>query len=247
MSDALKQCEYNWEQLGCDDPLWAVLTEADKSGGRWCVDAFLKTGASEVQQILEHVRAADIVLRYDSAMDFGCGVGRLTHALAKHFDSAVGVDIADSMVEAARKLHAGSENCNFFVNKEPHLRQFPDAAFDFILSIITLQHVPPDAAYAYMAEFTRLLRPGGTAVFQVPTGYDVPLVGPLLRHVPSRFFHYYRKLKYANKAVMDMHVADEKRIQSIMSEGACDIRRTLPSESAGAPFADKLFIVHKKG
>lgn len=37
------------------------------------------------------------------ALDFGCGVGRLTRALAAFFDRATGVDISSSMIEEAKK------------------------------------------------------------------------------------------------------------------------------------------------
>jgi hypothetical protein len=43
----------------------------------------------------------------------------------------------------------------------------PAASFDFIYSDIALQHIPPDQSRAYIAEFLRVLRPGGLAVFQL--------------------------------------------------------------------------------
>ena len=36
--DTLKR---HWEAFGRDDPLWAVLTEASRTGGRWDLDEFL--------------------------------------------------------------------------------------------------------------------------------------------------------------------------------------------------------------
>ena len=40
------------------------------------------------------------------ALDFGCGAGRLTRALAARFESVVGVDVADAMLDKARALNA---------------------------------------------------------------------------------------------------------------------------------------------
>ena len=37
-----------------------------------------------------------------SALDFGCGIGRLSQALAEHFDQVYGVDISPKMIELAR-------------------------------------------------------------------------------------------------------------------------------------------------
>src|SRR5687768_12932320 len=37
-----------WQTLGRDDPMWAVLSHADKRGGRWDPEEFLATGEVEV-------------------------------------------------------------------------------------------------------------------------------------------------------------------------------------------------------
>ena len=39
------------------------------------------------------------------ALDFGCGAGRLSRALAAHFEHVVGVDVSASMIETARALN----------------------------------------------------------------------------------------------------------------------------------------------
>jgi SAM-dependent methyltransferase len=55
------------------------------------------------------------------------------------------------------------------VNQKVDLRIFPDAHFDFIYSNITLQHMPPRYSRRYIAEFLRVLVPGGALLFQVPS------------------------------------------------------------------------------
>jgi SAM-dependent methyltransferase len=102
------------------------------------------------------------------ALDFGCGVGRLTQALAPHFVRVYGVDIAPSMIEQAEILNRHGENCRYLLNQSSDLSLFPDAMFDFIYSQIVLQHMAPRYALKYVAEFLRVLRPGGVAVFQLP-------------------------------------------------------------------------------
>ena len=103
------------------------------------------------------------------ALDFGCGYGRLTRALAERLGSAVGVDISEQMVAGATQLNAGT-TAEFVVNAGGDLAQFDDASFELIYSRIVLQHVPTRREIlAYVAEFVRVLRPGGVAVFQIPS------------------------------------------------------------------------------
>ena len=97
----------DWNDLATVDPLWAVLSAKGKRNGGWELDEFFATGEAEVAQML--ARAAELGRpgRNDSALDFGCGVGRLTRALAVHFDNTLGVDASAQMIEQARRLKVG--------------------------------------------------------------------------------------------------------------------------------------------
>ena len=96
-----------------------------------------------------------ISLEHGRALDFGCGVGRLTRALAAHFDSCDGVDVAASMIDRARELNDNGERVRFHHNDTPDLRLFGDESFDFILALIVLQHMEPELMRGYMREFVR--------------------------------------------------------------------------------------------
>ena len=67
------------------------------------------------------------------ALDFGCGVGRLTRALAGSFEKSCGVDILEAMVTKARELNGQIGNCSFVVNNSTDLRVFPNETFDLHL------------------------------------------------------------------------------------------------------------------
>jgi ubiquinone/menaquinone biosynthesis C-methylase UbiE len=146
-----------------------VLTDARYKGGKWDLRDFFASGATDVQDLLGRAEAYGLAPPRGTALDFGCGVGRLTQALALEFDSVVGVDIAESMVEQAKRFNTHGEKCRFVVNDRPDLSRFTDASFDFLLSRLVLQHMDPKYARMYVAEFLRVLKPGGAAVFQVPS------------------------------------------------------------------------------
>jgi SAM-dependent methyltransferase len=155
--------------LAAEDPLWAVLTDPARRGGRWTPEEFLATGEEEIAAVLAEAEVLGLPERHGSALDFGCGGGRLTRALSFRFDEAVGVDISDEMVRVARRLNADRSNCVFVVNDAPDLGLFESGRFDFVYSTIVLQHVPGRAlALRYVRELVRVLADGGLAVFQVP-------------------------------------------------------------------------------
>jgi SAM-dependent methyltransferase len=167
---SLGRHKQDWEELAAEDPLWAVLTDPSRRAGGWDVAEFLRTGEEEIEQLL--VRAAELGLpaAFGSALDFGCGAGRLTRALAGRFGECVGVDISEAMVAEARRINADCDGCSFVVNDTADLRRFPDASFDLVYSTLVLQHLPGRRfVAAYVAEFVRLLSPGGVAVFQLPS------------------------------------------------------------------------------
>ena len=166
----LKDVQKTYEDYGKDDPLYAVLSHKDAKDNKWDVDEFFASGREEIADAMEHLAKLGVTVNKGRAMDFGCGVGRLTQALCEEFEGAAGVDISYSMIESANKHNKFSDRCEYLVNTTDDLVQLDDASFDFVYSNISLQHSPPEASSKYIAEFFRLLRPGGVALFQVPSG-----------------------------------------------------------------------------
>jgi len=163
----LEELAKHWDKFGRDDPLWAVLTAAEKRDGGWDVDEFLKTGQEQVDTALKFLADHDVEVPRDRALDFGCGPGRLTQALAHHFTSVDGVDIAPSMIALAREWNQHGDRCSYHVNERSDLSIFDDNAFTFIFTILVMQHMEPRFQAKYMREFARCLAPGGYAFFQV--------------------------------------------------------------------------------
>lgn len=173
----LEGVRQDWTRLGAEDPLWAVYVAPGTRGGKWDVEEFFATGQREVDAALAEAAALGLAVGGGRALDFGCGVGRLSAALARHADEVVGVDIAPTMLEQARRLDRSGGRCRFVLNTEPDLRFLADGSVGLVYSSLVLQHLPPGYAVRYLAEFARVLAPGGTAVFQVVTGRTRSLKG----------------------------------------------------------------------
>ena len=175
---ALKHVQKTYEDYGKLDPLYAVLSCKHGKDKKWDSDKFFATGREEINEALHYLDDLGLEVTRDRALDFGCGAGRLTQALASEFKEAVGVDISYSMVDCARSYNQQGERCSFVVNTSDDLALFNNSSFDFIYTNVTLQHIPPEVTTRYIAEFFRILRPGGVALFQVPSGK---------RHDPGTF------------------------------------------------------------
>ncbi|MBD0371191.1 MAG: class I SAM-dependent methyltransferase [Pyrinomonadaceae bacterium] len=165
----LLELKKNWNEFGRLDPLWAILAEPDKQNHGWNVEEFFMTGERDVEAILKYIEALPFTLKHGAALDFGCGVGRLTQALSARFDYACGVDIARSMIQLAKKLNRHGRRCRYFLNERDDLRLFKSATFDFVCSLITLQHMKPAYSKNYILELLRTLAPGGLLFFQLPS------------------------------------------------------------------------------
>src|SRR5262245_27704425 len=101
----LKTLQNNWDQLGKTDPLWAILSDPAKKGGRWDLDEFLRTGEHEIASIFDLLQSLGLSVGSARALDFGCGIGRLTRVLSTRFDECWGLDIAPSMIAFANQLN----------------------------------------------------------------------------------------------------------------------------------------------
>ena len=165
--NALTRVRHQWTILGERDPFWAILSDAEKKGGGWDQAAFFQTGVGEIDNVLRTAQTLS-PLCYGSAVDFGCGVGRLSQALATHFQRVIGIDIAASMIRTAVELNRFSDRCEYVHNIAADLSILPNQSADFIYSSITLQHVVPALARCYIREFFRIARPGALVIFQLP-------------------------------------------------------------------------------
>jgi SAM-dependent methyltransferase len=160
----------HWGRLGRRDPYWAVLTDPDKRGGRWDVTEFFRRGQLEIDAVLHRAQETGMApASYRRALDFGCGAGRLTQAMAAHFSQCDGVDISKPMLRIARQHNRFPDRCTYHLNARPDLSLFADDSFDFVYSTLVLQHMAPRYSTRYIHELVRVLAPGGLLVFQLPS------------------------------------------------------------------------------
>lgn len=99
--------------------------------------------------------------RDDVCLDLGTGAGHTAAALAEHAAHAVGLDLSDGMLGAARKLYGGRENLTFH-HAPAHDTGLDGDSFDLVTARHTLHHHPDPGAT--LKEAARVLKPGGRLV-----------------------------------------------------------------------------------
>lgn len=88
-------------------------------------------------------------------LDYGCGWGDITWAMARTHPDIHAVDIDAARVEFARREFAPVD----FGVCRPDGLDFEDASFDCVTSVVVLPFVPDDGAY--LREVRRVLKPEG--------------------------------------------------------------------------------------
>jgi 2-polyprenyl-3-methyl-5-hydroxy-6-metoxy-1,4-benzoquinol methylase len=238
----IEQANKNWTELGENDPMWVVLTEQDKRGGKWTPEEFFATGREEIGQVLQRIREAGVSVLAGTALDFGCGLGRLSQALAGHFQHVDGVDVSASMIRGAQKYNKRPEKVEYHLNAKTDLSLFPKNRFDFIYSNIVLQHIPTRHQLLYVAEFMDLLKIGGVAHFQTLHTHGLRAL------FPNWFVETYRSVKYRGKAYIPMYGVRTSDVEMAIRKGGGRLERKTTETYSGweKRFRRDIFLVVKE-
>ncbi len=245
--DQLRQVARDWTTLGESDPLWAVCVDPGRRGGRWDVAEFMSTGRAEVAALMARLDQLGICPRRDAALDFGCGAGRLTGALRRHFGAVTGVDVAKPMLARAQELLAGQPGCRFVHNERADLALFPDNCFDLVYSGLVLQHMPSDLAEAYLAEFLRVVRPGGAVVVLVPEAHRRTARGVVYACAPAGLIGLIQRRVFGYPAPMRMTTLSARRVQQLAEPLGARLVASDPRTGVGDHWRMACHFLSKQG
>lgn len=152
-----------------DDPVAATAALFDRLAGvaPEAAVAFYSLGDpalldAATAELVATIRAWAAVDNAD-ILDLGCGIGRVSFALAGEARSVLGLDVSSGMVEVARQRGAHAANVRFATGTGRDLAGVPDASIDLLLAIDTFPYVIRAGLLdEHMAEAARVIRPGGT-------------------------------------------------------------------------------------
>lgn len=222
----------NWDLLAEEDALFAVLS-IKKKKGKWEPEEFFETGRREVNEDLERIKNLGVELNFGKALDFGCGVGRLTRALAASFQTVYGLDVSVKMLEKAKEYGHQEQNC--FYLPESHLGEFPSGMFDFVYSKIALQHIKPRDSMVYLRNLGRVTKPGGCLFFQLRTKpKDAPFSRRLAikRVLPLSWtdgLHDLR-IRFSRKGIIDVYGVPLRAVVNLLKGENFEIKDIYPNK-----------------
>ena len=224
--------QQNWEAFAKTDPLWSILSDDSTRGNRWDVDAFFATGRAEIDGLLADLAQRGLTPTRRRAVDFGCGVGRLSQALARHFEEVIGIDISPTMIDLARS-HDTSGKCRFLVNTSTDLPGIPPSTVDLVYTNIVLQHNEVPAIEAFLRSLARLVAPGGVFAFQLPSERASMVRRLLVPLLPMKLLRLWRRRYWKGGPEMMMNGIRKDRVVRIVEGEGLTLIEAIPDTSAG--------------
>jgi SAM-dependent methyltransferase len=160
------EAERFWDERAREQALFFVDNTLEYAAPD--VDRFWEGGEEAVARFLDEL---DLVIRStDELVEIGCGVGRLTRALAARAAHVTALDVSSEMLARARELNPALGNVSWLHGDGRSLAGVADASADGCFSHVVFQHLPdPELTLGYVREMARVLRPGGWAAFGFST------------------------------------------------------------------------------
>jgi SAM-dependent methyltransferase len=214
-----------WHSLGEQRPHWSVVT-ADEflpENIDASLDRFYATGEGNVDTLLRTLARNGVDAgRIAHCLDFGCGVGRLSAALARRFPRVTAVDVSASHLALAREAlgKRGVTNVAFeLLETIDGVQRLPHA--DLVYSLIVLQHNPPPVMRALLAGLLGRLNPGGVAVIQLPT------------YLPAGYRFDVDEYRKREDRDMEMHALPQREVFAVAREAEVEVREVLEDTWTG--------------
>lgn len=227
-----------WKRLGETKPHWSVLTGDEFLPDKIekTVDEFYRSGEANIATLVHTlVRNGIDPAKLGTVIDFGCGLGRLTAALAPRFGHVTGVDISSSHLAIAREEIArrGIANVDFVqLETIEAVERLP--MVDLVFSVIVLQHNPPPVILSLFAGLLGRVAPGGAAVIQIPT------------YLPEGYsFDLARYLAEGGKE-MEMHAIPQREALAAIRAAGLEVLEVLDDAWTGMGRSNT-FVVRRPG
>lgn len=194
MRNNIIQHQENWNKLSDVDQYWSILVDPDKIDNKWNLNGFYITGKTQISNLLTFLSNYGVKIHFASALDYDCGVGRLSEALSESFTYFTGVVFSRIMINLA-KSHSKFTNLIYEKVNGKDLSNFQAKAFDFIIPLINLRHSPSNVQYNLVKEMVKLLKDDGVMVISFVTHWDLQnLLRNALNFISPKLTNYFLRI-----------------------------------------------------
>jgi SAM-dependent methyltransferase len=107
-----------------------------------------------------------------TVLEVGVGHGRWTPFLARDAKRYIGTDFNPSCIDFCRQRFADLANADFQLTDGRTLASVAGGSAQFVWSYDSFVHIEPDITQGYLAEFARVLAPGGRCSIHHPGAPD---------------------------------------------------------------------------
>ena len=145
-------------------------------------------------------------------LDAGCAFGRDTEFLKAKGFNVRGIDLSPALIARAEELYPGTD----FKVKDVRETEFADGQFDGIWCNATLLHLKDEDIAAALAEFRRILKPGGILAVSLKKGKGTQQFVENFSSKSERFFNFQthetflEHLKQAGLEEVSWHYLNER-------------------------------------
>jgi SAM-dependent methyltransferase len=222
----MERVKREWKKLGEDDPYWSVLSEDRYRSKRLSeqeISEFLSSGRDSAEMIDLFEARSQRTFNRGTCFELGCGVGRVTCHLSKMFQRVIAVDISPGNIELCRNNLAASGISNvdcLLIDELDDYKSLPQ--FDFMFSVIVLQHNTPPVQKFILDCLLGKIRVGGGCLFQLPS------------ELPSYSFNIAKYLA-TDDELIEMHALPMSFVLDALREHHLQIVQVLPDSWTGSP------------
>lgn len=159
-------------------------------------------------------------------LDAGCGPGRISEYLHGHGLTTIGIDVSPTMIDIARR---GYPALQFDVGSILDV-DLADGSVEGVLAWYSIIHTPPKLLTVVLAEFWRVLAPGGLLLLSFQVGDE----RVRLKHA------------YGHAVAYDVYRLSPEIISNLLCKNGFRVRIRLVRPPTGSELQPQAYIMARK-
>lgn len=227
----MENTDHHWQLWGELDPYRGVCFPAGHDADFW------KSGEDHIDWVVSAQARFYPQAARNTAIDFGCGVGRLLRPLGSYYGHVIGVDISPGMLAEARRNVPNAELTD----------QIPSQRASLVHSYLVLQHIPARRGIEIVRKLVSCVEPGGVIAVHVPVETRKSSAYHVKHALPAfRFAFNLLQGKKLREPLMQINNYSLKEMCEVLQQAGIADVAMLPVITTTAPMGESLMIFGTK-